>query len=248
MDNNILEREKRFHEQRFSSDEGRRKEDKFYVALHNMKIAFHDSIGMFAPKADVLDYGCGSGEMAIGLFKSAGVKSLSAIDISEKAISLAQSRATQEGVTIEFSTDDCEQTKFADGKFDLVYGSGILHHLNLTRSINEIKRITKSDGKAVFYEPLGTNPLIRLYRALTPNSRSEDEHPFMPNDLKAIGAAFPGAKFYFFGFFTLLSIPFAANPNTSRMYKICSYVDTLILRGPARWLAWSVLIVAKKKS
>ena len=62
--------------------------------------------------------------------------------------------------------------------FDIVYGTGILHHLEINKCLNEIHRILKPDGNLLFVEPLGTNPLINLYRKFTPNSRSKDEHPF----------------------------------------------------------------------
>ena len=35
----------------------------------------------------------------------------------------------------------------------------------------------------MFYEPLGTNPMIRLYRRLTPRLRSPDEHPLVDADV-----------------------------------------------------------------
>ena len=36
----------------------------------------------------------------------------------------------------------------------------------------------------IFIEPLGTNPLINLYRKFTPTSRSDDEHPLTFEDIK----------------------------------------------------------------
>ena len=49
-------------------------------------------------------------------------------------------------------------------RFDIIYGTGILHHLNLKACLDEIERILKPGGKFVFIEPLGTNPVINLYR------------------------------------------------------------------------------------
>ena len=51
--------------------------------------------------------------------------------------------------------------------------------LNKNFTENEINKVLKDDGEMVFLEPLGTNPLINLYRKLTPKSRSVDEHPFV---------------------------------------------------------------------
>ena len=77
-----------------------------------------------------------------------------------------------------FRVDNCEKTGFQDNEFDLIYGTGVLHHLELEKCLNEIRRILKKDGEIIFIEPMGTNPFINLYRLLTPKSRSEDEHPF----------------------------------------------------------------------
>ena len=56
--------------------------------------------------------------------------------------------------------DNCEKTKFENNSFDIVYGTGILHHLQFNKCLDEIHRILKPNGSIVFVEPLGTNPLI----------------------------------------------------------------------------------------
>ena len=73
---------------------------------------------------------------------------------------------------IELLVENCEKTKFEDNTFDIVYGTGILHHLNFDICLRELQRILKPRGSFLFIEPLGTNPLINLYRKLTPKSRS----------------------------------------------------------------------------
>ena len=103
---------------------------------------------------------------------------------------------------------DAENLKFNDNSFDLVYGSGILHHLSIEKAIIEIKRVLKKGGKAVFYEPLGHNIFINIFRSLTPGLRSEDEHPLLINDLELIKEHFPLTKFHYFYFFSLITIPF----------------------------------------
>jgi ubiquinone/menaquinone biosynthesis C-methylase UbiE len=63
---------------------------------------------------------------------------------------------------------NAEATTFPDNSFDLICGSSILHHLNLDKACAEIRRILRPDGGAVFIEPLGHNPLINMFRKLTP--------------------------------------------------------------------------------
>ena len=50
---------------------------------------------------------------------------------------------------------DAEHTNFPDNSFDVVTGSAILHHLNIENCYQELHRILKKDGHAVFKEPMG---------------------------------------------------------------------------------------------
>ena len=88
---------------------------------------------------------------------------------------------------------------------DVVFGAAILHHLELERSLAEIYRVLRPGGRAVFAEPLDSNPVGRLVRALTPAARTKDERPFRFADLELVRRAFPGVKFYYE---QLFSVPF----------------------------------------
>ena len=71
-----------------------------------------------------------------------------------------------------------------DDSFDLVCGSGILHHLDLPAAMRELARVLRPSGRAVFMEPLGHNPAINAFRNRTPELRTPDEHPLLGKDLK----------------------------------------------------------------
>jgi len=73
------------------------------------------------------------------------------IDISKVSIGKAIEKAKNLNLQIEYSVDNCEKTKFKEETFDLVFGSGILHHLNLEKSVHEINRVLKSGGEMVFF-------------------------------------------------------------------------------------------------
>jgi SAM-dependent methyltransferase len=248
MDSDVIQREKDFHEQRFGQDEGRRREDGLYRALHDMKCDFNASVIAAARDGHVLDFGCGTGDATLSVASAVPVKSITGIDISENAVKIAAGRAVSRQKQIDYQVANCEATGFADHRFDAVYGSGILHHLDMSRALKELRRITAPTGAAIFYEPLGTNPLINLYRLLTPGSRSPDEHPLMPADLRLIRAEFPHAEFRYYGFFTLMCLPVMKDPGTSTLYRLASGLDRLVLRGPLRWLAWSVLFVGRRQA
>ena len=96
-------------------------------------------------------------------------------------------------------------------------------------------------------EPLGTNPLINLYRKLTPNSRSSDEHPFLKKDFDFLKKNFSDVNIKYYGFLTLLFFLFYKNPQVSNFFRILTNIDNFLFRFKyLKKLAWSVLIICKK--
>jgi SAM-dependent methyltransferase len=90
---------------------------------------------------------------------------------------------------VRFLVMDAESLGFDEGSFDVVVGSGILHHLALRQS-----RVLRPDGCAVFVDPLGHNIFIRLYRKLTPSMRTADEHPLLDQGNSTGRAIFPRSR------------------------------------------------------
>ena len=147
-----LHREKEFHNETFSSN-SRKSAKKYYKSASASKSHYHDLLQDEVKGKKVLEYGCGPGSAAFKLARLGA--NVSGIDISDVAISQSDEIAKEMGLTIDFNVMDCENLKFYDSSFDLICGSGILHHLDLERSYKEIQRTLKADGKAVFFEPLG---------------------------------------------------------------------------------------------
>ena len=238
-------REKEFHN-KLQSKSKSRFENIFYKALYNMYEDFSIYASEKAKNKIVLDYGCGVGN-ATTKIAALNPSKLFGIDISEVSINKAIKIAKSSNLLIEYSVDNCEKTKFKTETFDLVFGSGILHHLNLKKSVSEINRILKNNGEMVFLEPLGTNPLINFYRKLTPKSRSVDEHPFLKKDFDFISSLFSQVTVKYYGFFTLVFFLFYKNPKKSLIFRIISKLDNYFFRIKFfKNLAWSVMIIAKK--
>jgi ubiquinone/menaquinone biosynthesis C-methylase UbiE len=237
-------REKEFHNKLQSSSVGRF-ENIFYKAIYNSNQDFFDFLKLNTNNSVVLDYGCGIGnslEQVVN-FKP---KKITGIDISE--ISIEKAKKNFDAYTkIELLVDNCEKTKFEENTFDIVYGTGILHHLNFEICLDEIQRILKPGGRFLFIEPLGTNPFINLYRKLTPKSRSVDEHPLVENDLNLIKNRFQKVKIKYYGFLTLIFFPFYSSPKNSLIFKILKNTDQFLFKiNIFRKFAWSIMIVAEK--
>ena len=238
-------REKEFHN-KLHSKEKDRFENIFYKALYNMYEDFNLYISQKAKKKIVLDYGCGIGSITQKIARFNPEK-LVGIDISDISINKAIVNAKNLNLQIEYLVDNCEGTKLKENTFDLVFGSGILHHLNIEKSISEINRVLKINGEMVFLEPLGSNPLINLYRKLTPNSRSIDEHPFVEKDFNLINSLFRNINIKYYGFFTLVFFLFYKNLKKSLLFKILCKLDYYFFKIKYfKNFAWSIFIIAKK--
>jgi ubiquinone/menaquinone biosynthesis C-methylase UbiE len=239
------QREKKFHNELHSKSKGRF-ENIFYKAIYNSNEDFLNLIKLNAINSEVLDFGCGIGYSLEKVLKF-NPKKITGIDISEVSILKAKDKIRNSESKVDLLVDNCEQTKFNNNKFDIIYGTGILHHLNMSMCLDEIQRILKPGGKLIFIEPLGTNPLINFYRKLTPKSRSKDEHPLVKLDFDLIKNKFINIEIKYYGLLTLVFFPFYKSPENSNIFKILKKIDQLLFKlNIFKKLAWSVLIVAQK--
>lgn len=131
----------------------------------------------------ILEYGCGQGDFAFWLVDQGAT--VFGIDVSEFNIERCNEKARTRKLDQDryrFSVMDAHEMTFPDKLFDRVVGNGILHHLDLPAAMTEIDRVLKLGAKALFQEPLGDNPLMRLYRQVA-GIHTLDEQPLTRNDL-----------------------------------------------------------------
>lgn len=244
LETNRKIREKIFHDEVFET-KARRKLSVFYSINESVRKEFAELSSKYTSKR-VLEIGCGLGIYTISAaFKGAIV---SAIDISDYAIKEAQKRANNENLKIDFRVMDAENLKFKDGEFDLVYGLGILHHLNLKAVIPEIHRVLRKGGKAIFIEPMAHNPFINVFRFLTPKLRTKDEHPLKMKDLQFMSRNFLCSEFKFYYFLTLCALPFYRLPVFYQVKYFLETLDEKIFTAipSLRRFAWQVLLILEK--
>jgi SAM-dependent methyltransferase len=131
----------------------------------------------------ILEYGCGQGDFALWLLEQGAT--VFGIDISEFNVRRCEEKAKARKLDpdrYKFGVMNAHETTFADCFFDLVVGNGILHHLDLAAAMQEVERILKPGAKALFQEPLGDNPLLKLYRSIA-RIHTPDERPLTRDDL-----------------------------------------------------------------
>jgi len=187
------------------------------------------------PGHKILDFGCGDGDYLIT--RHHHFDNAIGIDISDTLIEFANERIKKNNINnITFYVMNVMNTTFQNEEFDTIRGAGILHHIDIQSSLNEIKRILKNNGTAYFIEPLSTNPLIRLYRKLTPKVRTTTEQPLRIKDIKLIKKIFPFAKIQFHSFLTLLAVPFHNTKIFPLLFSFLSTIDNFLLNklGPVK--------------
>jgi len=238
-----LERERAFHNERYEHGDSRESQMKYYWAIREGAEKFGDLVVASSAGRDVLEYGCGNSFLSQRLAQSA--RSVTCIDISDMVIARAGHANTQPNV--RYAVMDAMNMDYADGSFDVVFGSGIIHHLDTDKASREIARVLRPGGKAIFWEPLGLNPAINLYRFLTPSARTPDEHPLLPVDFRIMRRHFSDIKTEYFGLFTLLAVPFRNSGIGRPLFAACLAVDRVLFRIPGiRMLAWYSLYTCHK--
>ncbi len=193
-DQEIVEREAAFHDCRAKRSSITPDLVRDYVAFDSpdpytvrsvprLKARFAAVLGDVADKR-VLVYGCGSDSAALWFAKSGAI--VDAIDISSESIENQRTMAQLAGLHLCVSVQDAHKTSLPSDCYDIVYGNAILHHLNVELAAQEIHRMLKPGGMAVFRDVMNGNVFLRMFRSLTPFWRTPDEHPLTRRDFEVL--------------------------------------------------------------
>ena len=148
---------------------------RYYKATIRSKAFVDEWISYHARDKIFLDYACGNGENALKAAKAGALCALG-LDISDVSVHNCKNFAANAGlVNTRFFQADAENTKLPDCSVDIIVCSGMLHHLDLSFALPELRRILKPGGSILAVEALDYNPLIKFYRAITPDMRTEWE-------------------------------------------------------------------------
>jgi SAM-dependent methyltransferase len=238
------EREQAFHDHAFT-DSIRAPVWGFYKVTGSSREAFRQMLlaeGLSGKR--VLEFGSGAAAQAFFL-ADRGAR-VTGIDISPVAVEQGRRRAAEErlGDQIDFRVMDAERLDFPDRTFDLVCGSAVLHHLDLSLAYPEIARVLRPGGSAIFVEPLGHNPLINAYRRRTPALRTVDEHPLLVADLEQAREQFRAVDARYFHLSSLAAIPIRRRRRFRSIVATLERIDRALFRmAPGlRKHAWMVVL------
>jgi ubiquinone/menaquinone biosynthesis C-methylase UbiE len=209
---------------------------KYYGATQRSKQYVADWVRRMAPGKVFLDYACGNGAGAISAAK-AGAAMAIGLDISPVSVQNAAADANAAGVgdRCVFVQADAENTKLPEGSVDLVMCNGMLHHLDLSYAFPELRRILAPGGRILAIEALDYNPLIKLYRTITPQMRTEWEkaHILSMKDIRF------AKRFFDLGEIRYWHISSIAAPHVPFLAPVLDAVDRLATRIPLlQLMAW----------
>ena len=146
------------------------------------------------PGLRILDFGCGSGTITVGLAKAVDPGELHGIDMEESVIELARTVAESQGQrNATFHVADVTDMPFEDGFFDVAHCHNVLMHVPDTAAVlAEVKRVLRPGGiiasREMMCQSSFTHPdfgvLRKAWDMFEDLIAADDGHPQMGRDLK----------------------------------------------------------------
>ena len=99
-------------------------------------------------KARVLELGCGTGSGIDLIFSAFGAGEVDAFDLNPMVVRQALRRLRHEARPVRLWAGNVSQIPVADGRYDAVFGFGVLHHVRRWRdALDEIRRVLRPGGR-----------------------------------------------------------------------------------------------------
>lgn len=159
------------------------------------------------PGISFLDVCCGDGIHSLTA-GHLGAR-VTASDLAENNLVVAQTRATRAGLRIHTLAANAENIPLPDRSFDLMTCVGSLSYVDPDLFLREMLRLLRPGGAFIFVDSLNHNPLYRLnrWRHYRRGHRSFSTLTRMPTlaTLQRIRRDFPDLQVSFHGIFSFLS-------------------------------------------
>jgi SAM-dependent methyltransferase len=130
------------------------------------------------PGVRAVELGCGTGLFLERVARSGAT--IAGIELSPTLLQKARGRVG--GLpNVSLERGDAHRLPHADGSIDAVYGSSILHHLDLGAALREAHRVLRPGGRIAFTEPNILNPQVAFMFLVGPRAffgLSPDEMAF----------------------------------------------------------------------
>lgn len=197
---------------------------------------------------DVFEVACGEQPLIGKVARQ--IRSGVAADIAPLTIELAKknAQASPDLQKIDYRVLDCEHTGLPDSSFDVMIETGALHHMDLDAAYKEAVRLLRKDGQYFCIEAIRHNPIIHLYRRLTPHLRTAWEVDHILGRAQVMHGLryFEQIEVDHYNIATLFAIPLIGTRLFAPALAVCEAIDSVLTRLPGiRWIAWQAVFVLK---
>lgn len=183
----------------FVDRDGRYKPYEYWLStcgLHHFYDYALDLMGDLDGK-HIMDCGCGIGNTAI-MFTRRGA-TVQGFDVDDEVLAKARTIAAANDVSVDYTKQWFETIDYPDHSFDLAFGSCVIHHVEIDKAAQQLGRVLKPGGKAVFIENSNRNPFLMLARSkvvgrlgVPKYGDDEEEHPLRDDEIELLRKHFPG--------------------------------------------------------
>lgn len=103
------------------------------------------------PVDSVLDIGCGTGQTAAFLAERFHCQ-VTAVDNHPIMVEKAKERFKNRKVLVNVMEGDTQHLEFADNSFDLIIAESVIVFTDISKTLKELSRVLKSDGRMIIIE------------------------------------------------------------------------------------------------
>lgn len=197
----------------------------------------------------ILDYGCGDGKKHFQFPNSQN--HIIGIDISSKAVEIANTFVHNQSLNAEYLVMDCEKMTFQNDSFDVVLDFGTFSSLDMEQAINELCRVLKKDGMMICIETYGHNPFMNLKRQINvlmgKRTKWASQHIMTKQNWVGITSQFQNSKIHYFHFLVLFLPAFLKilpEKFGNKLRSVVEKIDSSILKIRfLQFLAFKTVVV-----
>jgi SAM-dependent methyltransferase len=129
-----------------------------------------------------VELGCGIGTFTEPLLEARPELRVTGVDVSPRCVEMVSARL-QRFRGARFQLGDAVALPFPAHSADVVFGNGVLHHVDLAETLAEVRRVLRPGGWIWFSEPNMLNPQVAVEKNVRVIGRwlqnSEDETAFV---------------------------------------------------------------------
>jgi ubiquinone/menaquinone biosynthesis C-methylase UbiE len=137
---------------------------RFWMRTRGRERAFRErlvELARLAPGEAVLDVGCGTGGLALAAKRQVGEAGVvHGVEPSPAMLARARRRAARDGLSVAFHQAIAQELPLADGTFDAVACTLVLHQLphdSWRRSLEEMRRVLRRPGGRLLLVDISTD-------------------------------------------------------------------------------------------